>query len=249
MPVSISRPRLEPLCGGFGLILLENLGQLFPILIVRAEKELRSSPWISLGHPGQVASFMFMFLSSPIDSMPPANSALGLLLLLGAAVAVFLYLRFIPVASRGGIRFFVYLGLFIMATALLTSLCRVNYGIEEAATIRYRLPALIFWACIIALTSSLGTSGMRPDFRSLGTPIIALLFVALALIPAQRPTISRFGDLSRQIDNESIALVLSASDRTCSELFRLRPDLVCDYRQFLRQNHLSLFADRSFHGK
>lgn len=207
-------------------------------------------PWISLGHPGQVASFMFMFLFSPIHSTPPpASGVLGVLLLLGAAVGAFLYLRFSSAASRGNIRFFIYLGLFIMATALLTSLCRVNYGIEEAATIRYRLPVLIFWACIIALTSSLATSGMRPVFRSLGTPIVALLFVALALIPAQQPTISRFGDLSRQIDNESIALVLSASHGTCSELFRLRPDLVCEYRQFLRQNHLSLFADRSFHGK
>ena len=205
-------------------------------------------PWLSLGHPAQLASFMFMFLFSPIHSIPPpASGVLGLLLLSGAAVGIFLYLRFSSVASSSGIRFFIYLGLFIMATAILTSLCRINYGLEEAATIRYRLPALIFWSCVIALTSSLFVSRARPAYRLLGTPIGALLFIVLALLPVQHSTIAYFEGVSRKIDKDGVALAINASDRTCSELFRLRPDLVRSYSPFLRQSHLSLFADPLFH--
>lgn len=205
-------------------------------------------PWLSLGHPGQLASFMFIFLFSPVHSIPaPASGVLGLLLLLGAAAGIFRYLRFNSVASRSGIGFFIYLGLFIIATAILTSLCRINYGLEEASTIRYRLPALIFWSCVIALTSSLFVSGARSTHRSLGTPIGALLFIVLALVPVQRSTIAYFAGVSRKINKGSVALAINASDRTCSELFRLRPDLVRSYSPFLRQGHLSLFADPLFH--
>ena len=179
---------------------------------------------------------------------PPASGILGLLLLLGVAVGTFMYLRFSSTASRRGVGFFIYLGLFIMLTAILTSLCRINYGLEEASTIRYRLPALIFWSCVIALTSSLFLSRVHLAYSSLGTPIGALLFIVLALVPDQRSTIAYFAGVSREIHEDSLALAINASDRTCSELFRLRPDLVRSYSPFLRQSHLSLFAVPSFHG-
>lgn len=209
-------------------------------------------PWLSLSHPEQVAAFTFTFLVSPIYSTSFSfGSILGLLLLLAGAVGILLYARFSSASFRASNGFFVYLALFIMATAALTSLCRINYGIEEAATIRYRLPALIFWACIIALTSSLSASWarLRPVVRALVTAIMALLFLLLALVPVQQSTILHFGNVSRQISNDGIALGLGASDRTCSELFRVRPDLVCSYSPFLQQNHLSLFADQGFQKK
>ena len=204
-------------------------------------------PWLSLAHPGQVAEFTFMFLVSAVHSTPfTLGSVAGLLLLSMAGVGILLSLRFSSAVFRKRTAFFVYLALFIIATAVLTALCRVNYGVDEASAIRYRLPALIFWACIIALASSFSAGSESPVFRSLSAPILALLFIALALIPAQRPTISFFGNVSRQINNDGVALGLDTSDRTCSELFRIRPDLVRSYSPFLRQKHLSLFAGQSF---
>jgi hypothetical protein len=82
--------------------------------------------------------------------------------------------------------------------------------------------------------------------RSLGTPFLALLFIAIVLAPAQRPTIDTFASLSKQIDNDSIALAFDATDRVYDELFRIRPDLVRGYAPFLRENHLSIFADRLY---
>ena len=207
-------------------------------------------PWLSLGHPGQAAAFMLMFLVSALHSTPfPFASVLGLLLLLAVATGILVCLRSGSAPLRKNNAFFIYLALFIIATAVLTSLCRVNYGIEEATAIRYRLPVLVFWACIIALASSFSLLNTHPAFCSLAAPITVLLFLVLALIPAQPPTISYFGNVSRQINMDSNALALSASDRTCHDLFGLRPDLVRSYSPFLRQHQLALFADPSFHRK
>lgn len=55
-----------------------------------------------------------------------------------------------------------------------------------------------------------------------------------------------FARLSKQINDNSIALAFDATDKVYGQLFCLRPDLVRDYAPFLRENHLSIFADRLF---
>jgi hypothetical protein len=133
-----------------------------------------------------------------------------------------------------------------VVTAFLTSLGRLNSDLDEATTIRYRMPTLISWACIIGLGSSLSGAGTRHIVRLLGGPLLALLFVALFLVPAQQPTIKEFARLSRQIANDSIDLAFNVTDQVYDRLFRIRPDLVRSYAPFLKENHLSIFADRLF---
>jgi hypothetical protein len=140
----------------------------------------------------------------------------------------------------------VYLALFIVATAFLTALGRLNSGLDEASAIRYRLPTLIFWACIFGLLASVWNGAANYVVRISVFPIVGFLFIAIVLAPVQRPTIKYFANLSKQIKNDGIALSLDVSDKVYEDLFRVRPDLVRSYAPFLRENHLSIFADRLF---
>ena len=206
-----------------------------------------AKPWISIAQPGRVAAFTLTFMISPLYPKPLGSAnILGLLFLLAVVLGLLAYWRFSTVLFKERNGFFVYLALFIISTAVLVSLCRINYGLEEAATLRYRMPALLFWTSIVGLASSSCLASDRPPYRQLCPSLIALLFVALVLLPSQGPTIARFGILSRQIKDDGVAVASEGSDMAYSGLFRLRPDLVRSYVPFLRSNHLAIFADPLF---
>ncbi len=203
-------------------------------------------PWLSVAQQRPVAAFTSMFLVSVIHSTTIRfPGLLACTILLGTTAGILIYLRTSSKAFRKSNAFFMYLVLFILATAAITSLCRIKCGVEEASAIRYRLPVLIFWASIIAIVSSFSLSRRPFLSRSVSTPIIVLLFLVFVLLPAQRPTISYFAALSRQINASGVNLAFNPSDSTYTELFRIRPDLVREYSRFLRQNHLALFSDSS----
>jgi hypothetical protein len=204
-----------------------------------------ADPWVSLRHPIRVSAFTFTFLASALTTTPSRFAGLlGLVFLSGSAIGLFLYVRVRSESSWKARSFFVYLAVFIVVTAFLTSLGRLNSDLDEAATIRYRMPTLIFWACMIALGSSLSGATTRHIVRLLGGPLLALLFVAVFLVPTQQPTIEEFARLSRQIADDSIDLAFNVTDQVYDRLFRIRPDLVRSYAPFLQENHLSIFADR-----
>lgn len=206
-----------------------------------------AAPWASLKHPIQISAFTFTFLASALTPRPSSLAALlGFLSLLCIAIGLILYVRVRSNALWRSSGFFIYMVIFIVATALLTSLGRLNSDLEEAATIRYRMPSLIFWACIIGLSSSLINRTSMYIRHFVGAPFLALFFLVFFLLPAQKPTIEYFARLGRQIDDDSIALAVDPTNSTFEGLFGIRPDLVRDYSPFLRKNHLSIFADRLF---
>lgn len=205
-----------------------------------------ANPWVSLTHPISVSAFTFTFLASVISPKPsPIAGVLGLCSLSIVAIGFALYIR-----TRSDFwrlrAFFVYIALFLVLTAFLTALGRLNYGIIEAATIRYRTPALIFWAVILGLGSTWWNGKTGESGRSLGTPILSVLFLAIFVLPAQRMPVEQFASLSTQINDDGIALAFDATDNVYGHLFSIRPDLVSRYAPFLRENHLSLFADPLF---
>jgi hypothetical protein len=205
-----------------------------------------ADPRASLLHPIEVAGFAFTFLTNVFNSTPSSMAGiLGLCLLSLLAIGLALYIRVRTDFSKPP-SFCVYIALFITSAACLTALGRLNYSLFEALSIRYRTPALIFWAAILGLGFS-WWNGRAGDFgRSLGSPILAVLFLALFVLPAQRQPLDDSAYLSEQIKDDGIALAFDATDEVYGQLFSLRPDLVRDYTPFLRENRLSLFDDRLF---
>jgi len=205
------------------------------------------NPWVSLTHPVTVAAFTFTFLANTFSSTPSRFAGgLGLCSLSIGIVGFVLYVRARPDSLWKLPSFFVYLALFIAGTALLAAVGRLNFGLGQAAVSRYRTPTLIFWASILGLGCSWWNGRTSDIGRSLGTPILAFLFLAILVLPVQRRPLAHFARLSDQINDDSIALAFDATDKVYGELFSLKPDFVRRYTPFLRENHLSIFADRLF---
>ena len=207
----------------------------------------RANPWDSLAHPVDVGAFTFTFLASAISSTPSRFAGiLGLVSFSFLAICIVPYARAQSDGRWRSCAFFSYLALFIMGAALLTALGRINYGLIEAEAIRYRTPTLIFWASILGLGVCWWNDVAGDVGRSVGAPVLAVLFLAIFVVPAQRAPVEHFARLSRQINDNSIALAFDSSDKAYDHLFFLRPDLVRQYTPFLRINHLSVFADPLF---
>ncbi len=205
-----------------------------------------ANPWASLMHPVSVAAFTFTFLTSALKSTPSLLA--GILSLCSLSIAAIGFVFYVRARSDfWKLRaFFVYLALFIVATAFLAAVGRLNYGLFEAAANRYRTPTLIFWASILGLGLSWWNGKAGDIGRLLGTPILAFQFIAIFVIPVQQLPIEHFAMFSKQINDDSIALAFDATDKVYGQLFCLRPDLVRRYAPFLRENHLSFFANRLF---
>jgi len=208
------------------------------------------NPGVSLMHPVGVMSFAFTYLASALSSTPSRFAGIfGFVSLAFGAVGFFRYVqvRVEPFWRRRA--FFVYLALFIVGTSLITALGRLNFGLGQAVVSRYRTPTLIFWASILALSASWWSRRAGEVGTSLGAPILAVLFLAVFVLPVQQPSIERFARLSRRINDSSIALAFDVNDKVYGDFFSLRPDLARRYVPFLRENHLSVFADRLFAGR
>ncbi len=208
------------------------------------------NPLVSLTHPMAIAAFTFTFLASALNSTPSRFAGvLGLCSLFVGAVGFLLYVRARSDSFRKLPPYFVYLALFIVATAFLAALGRLNFGIGQAEVSRYRTPTLIFWASILGLLFSWRDGRAGDMGRSLGTPVLAALFLAFFIAPSQRPPLEQFARLSKQVNDAGMALAFDATDKAYAELFSLKPDFVRAYAPFLKENHLSIFADRLFTAK
>jgi hypothetical protein len=231
----------------FGTATIVGVAMWMSYFIGYSSPSASGNQWVSLAHPVRIAAFTVTLLGSALSSTPVRFAGiLGVSSLSIAAIGFALYVRARSDSFWKLRAFFVYLALFIGATALLIAVGRLNYGLGEAAAIRYRTPTLIFWASILGLGFSWWNGIAGYIGRSLGTPILAALFIAIVVVPAQRLTVEHFARLSKQMNDNSIALAFDATDKVYGELFSLRPDLVRRYAPFLRENRLSIFADRLF---
>jgi len=206
-----------------------------------------ANPWVSLTHPVSVVRFAFTFLGSVLSSgQAHFTSVLALSLLAFTAIFLAFYVCTQPYSFRRVPPLFIYLSLYILATSFLTELGRINYCLPEASAFCFRLPVLIFWACILGLLLSVWNGSANHGVRTCGSTIVGLLFVAIVLAPVQQSTIESFASLSAQLRDDSVALAFDVGDEVYARLFNLRPDLVRSYAPFLRENNLSIFADRLF---
>jgi hypothetical protein len=206
-----------------------------------------ANPWTSLTRPVLIVRFAFTFLASGLSSSPLYIARIAApFILITAIVIVASYLFIRPTILEIVPSLFVYLALFLLATSYITALGRSNYGLEGALAMRYRLPSLIFWACVLGLLFSLWDRSAHYGLRILGAPLVSVLFIAIYLVPVQQATVTYYEDFSNQLKDDSIALAFDVTDAVYDRLFVLRPDLVRTYTPFLRENHLSVFSDPLF---
>ena len=114
-----------------------------------------ASPLDSIYQPRQVLEYMANYFAGGVmpDSAILRTRAIGVapaIGLLGLIAAIVLMLRLIPQGSKKSFLEFALAGiiLYAMATALITSLGRLNFGTIQAFTSRYQSFALMFWLAL-----------------------------------------------------------------------------------------------------
>ena len=131
--------------------------------------------------------------------------------------------------------------LFCAATALITALGRLNFGIGQAKSARYQTVALLFWCCLGLLL--LGSAFSRPRMRYsfLAAQVCLLAIFARGAVFARYP-IRAARDHGFQLNAAAAALLTQVYHK--EQLDHLYPwlDYVLACMPYMQQQRLSIFS-------
>lgn len=128
---------------------------------------------------------------------------------------------------------------FVVLTAALSGLGRVNFGVEQAAASRYATPSAVFWAAlgVLAVCTLYDTRPGRRIYLGL-TTLIAMAIVALASITASQ------GEFAVHLDNRNRNF-LSATDSILSGVYDVEMlNIVYNDPRRMRETLLPLLKER-----
>ncbi|MGH9620103.1 MAG: hypothetical protein ACRD45_10415 [Bryobacteraceae bacterium] len=145
---------------------------------------LSANPLDSIHHPVEVLKFVVTYLASSWDPNGPSASNFPSpaesLTMLAMAIAVLGALACLRNWKRPSpLRAFLYADmLFVLGTAFLTALGRLNFGYAEAASSRYQIFALAFWASL-AILGATYLNEMKAGWRAMAAAQIGVLAILL----------------------------------------------------------------------
>lgn len=195
-----------------------------------------SDPISSLGKPLQIITYAMAYLGNPwmqllhdafgADRPQPAEVEIavraGICGAIGLIVASALLLR--KGAATPPRLALLFVIVFIGATALVTGLGRVDFGIHQALASRYLTPALIAWAALAILLWSLTPLNWRLVVQSLATLLLLVLTTTGNSITKSAHDTRMIMDsaataaLARVRDDEAFAKVFPSSDFVASRV-------------------------------
>jgi hypothetical protein len=146
---------------------------------------LHASPLVSIQDPIGILKYVVTYLASSWDPQLPSASnfpsvfeSLTLVAIAAAIVGALSCLR--DWKRPAPLRLFLYTDmLFVLGTATITALGRLNFGYGEAASSRYQAFALVFWACLGILGATY-LNRIGAGWRVIATAQTALLVLLLA---------------------------------------------------------------------
>ncbi|MEP9378945.1 hypothetical protein ABLE91_19670 [Aquabacter sp. CN5-332] len=204
-------------------------------------------PFRSLQNPEQILAYMLTYVGSPAtvllreamagklaypQTVAIAFGAAGLASTL-CVVATLAVWRSLATPAR---LVLISVILFITATAFVTALGRVNFGLDQAMSSRYLTPALVFWVAFIFLLWSLLPSPLR-----LLVPVSAT--VSLLLMLQASDFVARETRAVRERrDGAATALLAGVRDEPEFEKVFPHPDFVAQRAEVLRKDRLAIFS-------
>lgn len=192
-----------------------------------------------LHHPLDVLVYLskylgspFLFLSSHSVALIGALGLFGLPALAGAAIAHDKALR-----HRASSSALLWLAGFILLSALLTALGRLNFGTDQAIASRYSTPATIYWVSMLAWVFA---NVRWPAARQICSVSTALMLAALAL--AQTPALTRpVPVFERRLAAVSLALAVE-DEQAEAHVYPFNAQLR-EISRFAVANRLSVFSE------
>jgi hypothetical protein len=202
-----------------------------------------ASPFESLLSPLTVFRYAALYLSGPFGSLCGyrpgiALGSLGMLLTMGLALEAIRHRRQLPPAR------FALLGItgFIVASAFVTALGRINFPLEQALSARYMTPVLIYWvATIVACLAKRPTTlWWRQPLVGLGAGLLAVL--STMLIPQQVAETKRWTMRTDKIKIATAALLVNVQDDEAVRFTYPAPYRAWLGAEVLRTHALSVYS-------
>jgi hypothetical protein len=136
--------------------------------------------------------------------------------------------------------FFLGIALFVVGVAFLTALGRLEFGVDQALSVRYASPMLLFWLSM-AMLAIIEVQERRPDLRPVAIGLSLLMAVGLAWV---QPTFVRAGLTWVAPRREAMTALLANVD-DADALIHVYPSLERLKELFpeLKKRHLAIFAD------
>lgn len=203
-----------------------------------------ADPLQTIRHPSLIVKYVVTYFGYSWDDALPSAAALptvselltGLALVFSLVSAVQLCRQ--RKAPADGLRCFLAANmLFAIATGVLTSLGRMNFGFDQAASSRYQTIALLYWASLLAMLL-VSVSGGR--YRRIASVMLQIGIVALMLATGGRyKDMEQFADDRRSEVAEGYA-ALANPQADQDDLTSLYPDpeIVVTWYNYLRSQKL-----------
>lgn len=202
-------------------------------------------PADTIARPAALARYALRYLTSAVSTIGTLGQELlgaALIAFLGATAALALRRRERVTAAQGALLAFAG---FIVASALVTALGRVNLGIGQANSMRYATPSMLFLLTCAALALPHVVGVWRPATRAWAI----LVGVALLLVPGLVDGINNAGWLVAERDARVIAVTtyLSGDDRpeAYRPLYPPSPAVARETLEWLDRENLGPFSMRA----
>jgi hypothetical protein len=210
-----------------------------------------ADPIASLASPGSVLMYAAAYLGNPLETfgLLPCMVLGGVGMAAAAGVAIHQVVsREPPHEVRAALAAVL---LFVVATAFVTALGRINFTTQQAISSRYVTPALIF--CMALLVYGLV---VRPSDRKWAWGGRAVLFAMIGLLvtnalATHRDALNQFARIRFASDQAAVALALGVPDLETLKAVHPRPAVVLEGAEFLRAHRPSALMppERAFIGR
>lgn len=203
------------------------------------------NPWKALESIWILIQYVAIYIGHPISPFwQELAMGIGMAGILITTVSVILFIfdkdnaRFDSKASRTLLA----VSIFILLTALITGLGRVNFGLEQAASSRYSTPAVIYWisSITILLTVQLKNSRTKAALRHLSGFLIFSAIASAITYQFKVPEIAEH--LARTRMAAASSLWAGVYDESTIHHIYPRPKQVMDKIGILQEGRLSLFS-------
>lgn len=202
-----------------------------------------TDPLVAFKKPGALFTYVAYYLSIPFQASS-RDIALGLGKL--GFVAVFLLgcrAVFLPHALKSTAEsVLLTTSLFIVLTASVTALGRLDFGLEQALSPRYATPSLIFWVAFFGL-ALFYSFRVSERFRkaSVGTTLGLIIILSWAIAVQQNNAIDSWRAAKLHLDRAVTALLVGVKDSKAIQAVFPHPPVVEAHVKTLRALNLAPF--------
>ena len=204
-----------------------------------------SNPWKALESIWVLILYVAIYIGHPISPFWQ-EYAMGIgmvgILITTASVVLFIFDKDNALFDSKASRTLLAVSIFILLTALITGLGRVDFGLEQAASSRYSTPAVIYWisSITILLTVQLKNSRMKVALRHLSGFLIFSAIASAITYQFKVPEIAEH--LARTRMAAASSLLTGVYDESAIRHIYPGPRQVMDKIGILQEERLSLFS-------